>query len=209
MSSLLRNRTLLFLVAVLLGILPLFCGCDREKTPPIRKGMSAPDPGALYLKSDQAVDLQVFRGKPLVLLFFSNSCCADELEKFERLVEEKGTEQFAMLGINVGDSIEEVERIGREEKISFPLGYDPILTTKHRYRLVGLPTIFILDSKGIVLRRLIGRMSYEQLKKEIVETIESGAVSPTPKQPEESSSGDTGAGGGRENGAEAPLLRIS
>ncbi len=158
---------------VFLCIPVFFSGCDKEKKESVRKGVVAPNPGALYLGNDQPVELEVFRGKPLVLIFFSNSCCADELEKFERLVGEKGDTLFTVLGVNVGDSIEEVEKFGKEEKISFPLAYDPILSAKHRYRLVGLPTIFILDEKGVVLKRLIGKMSYKQLEKELTETLES------------------------------------
>ncbi len=147
------------------------CGCDREKTAPAKKGMVPPDPGALYLADDQPVKFNKYLGKPLVVLFFSNSCCADELEKLETIAAGDQQESFQIIGINVGDSLEEVASLGKEKKVSFPLAYDPIFTSRHRFRLMAIPTIFIIDSEGKIAGRIIGKVSFDQLQNKILTIV--------------------------------------
>ncbi|PIE72171.1 MAG: hypothetical protein CSA20_09225 [Deltaproteobacteria bacterium] len=147
------------------------CSCDKEKAEPARKGMVAPNPGALYLENDQPVTLDKYLGNPLVVIFFSNSCCADELEKMEELVHSSEKDAFSVLGINVGDRREAVARLGKEKKVSFPLAYDPILTSKHRFRLMAIPTIFVIGRDGKIIGRIIGKVTYEQLSSKVKEML--------------------------------------
>ncbi len=165
-----RKSSPLFSAFFCYGICLLFlllCACDKEKAAPARKGMMAPNPGALYLENDQPVALNAYLGKPLVLLFFSNSCCVDELEKLEELVRSSKEGAFNTLAINVGDSREEVDNLSKEKKISFSLAYDPILTSKHRFRLMAIPTIYVIGADGKIIGRVIGKVTYEQLSKKV------------------------------------------
>ncbi len=77
-----------------------------------------------------------------------------------------------ILGINVGDSFESVRRVAEKKQLPFPLAYDPIATTRHRYRLIAVPTIFIVDQEGTVLERIIGKVPSDQLVSKILRTLE-------------------------------------
>lgn len=162
-SSSLSGKLLLLFFAVVM----LCLACDKERAAPAKKGMVAPDPGALYLVNDKEVELRKYLGKPLIILFFSNSCCVDELEKIEELIGSSKKNTFNVLGINVGDDRKEVVLLGKERKLSFPLAYDPILSSKHRYRLMAIPTVFVIGADGKILGRIIGKVSYEQLKERV------------------------------------------
>ncbi len=159
-------------LCLLLSLLLVLCGCDKEKAAPARKGMEAPDPGALYLEDDRPVVLSKYLGKPLIVLFFSNTCCVDELEKLEKFISSSKKDSFYTLGINVGDSREDVARLSREKKISFALAYDPILTSKHRFRLMAIPTIFVIGTDGKIIGRIIGKVTYEQLSSKVKEMLQ-------------------------------------
>ncbi|PID76166.1 MAG: hypothetical protein CSB22_00545 [Deltaproteobacteria bacterium] len=169
-----KSLLFLYLLSFMLCIQCLLSACDKEKAAPVRQGMIPPDPGALYLANDQPVKFNKYLGKPLVVLFFSNSCCTDELEKLETLVASSKQEELQVLGINVGDSLKEVERLGQEKRLSFPLAYDPILASKHRLRLMAIPTILIIGQDGKILGRIIGKISTDQLHNKILTKIKGG-----------------------------------
>ncbi len=146
-------------------------GCERGKLQTAQQGKIAPDPGALYLNNDQPVELQKYRGKPLVMLFFANSCCSDELEEFEKFINEQQYEKMNIIAVNVGDSLEDVKQLRKEKHISFPLAYDPIHTSTHRYKLMAIPTVYIIGDDGVVLGRIIGKVPFEQLTTRLLNII--------------------------------------
>lgn len=162
MISLYRNRAMLLIA--LLFLLCLGSGCETKKKEPLVNGSLAPDPGALYIQDDSQIKISDFTGSPLVILFYSISCCADELEKLEKLKEDLVTTKLNVLAINVGDPKDDVTELIHEKQVSYQLGYDPIRTSGYRYSLVGLPTFFTINGEGIVTSKLIGKMNYPQLK---------------------------------------------
>ncbi|PID75433.1 MAG: hypothetical protein CSB23_03390 [Deltaproteobacteria bacterium] len=162
------------LLSACLGAFLLFAlaGCDEKKGSFAHKGATAPDPGALYVDGDQPVELEKYRGRPLILLFFANSCCSEELDSFELLFSSQEKPPWNIIAINVGDTPEEVAMIAEKKKISFPMAYDPIFTSKHRYRLMAVPTVFVVGQDGVVLGRIIGKIPFEQVSKQIVDMLE-------------------------------------
>ena len=133
----------------------------------IQVGNEAPNFKVPALVGTGSVTLAQTRGKPTLLVFWAHWCphCQKELPLIERLA--RAGESV----ISVSTSPREQDapaKLMRDDGITFPTGQD----TKDNgllqaYGVQGFPTMFILDSKGIVRERLEGEAPVDQLKSKL------------------------------------------
>ena len=93
-------------------------------------------------------------GRPMMLVFWNTWCpeCKDELPKINRLAERIGPKGVAILAINTGlnDSESKARAYWKMYGYVFPVGFDHSFEIGRAFRLIGVPTLFLVDSKGIV-----------------------------------------------------------
>lgn len=93
-------------------------------------------------------------GKPFLLVFWNTWCpiCMQELPKINRLAERLGPGGPAILGINTGINDNESKARAYWEKSGyvFSSGFDRHFEITTAFRVRGVPTIFLVDSKGVV-----------------------------------------------------------
>jgi thiol-disulfide isomerase/thioredoxin len=108
-----------------------------------------------------------YRGKPVVVNFFSSTCgaCVREMPALERIHRELGS-KVSFLGMNVQDTEEAARSFLDSVKVSWDIGRDPTGAILQREAGgVGLPTTLLLDPQGVIVFKRLGELDVGQLRK--------------------------------------------
>jgi thiol-disulfide isomerase/thioredoxin len=100
-----------------------------------------------------------FRGRPVVLSFFTTWCpyCAEELPILEKLYREyQDKASLVILGIDLQESKDLVVRFIERLGVSFPVLLDQRGEAASAYRILGLPTLFFINPEGQVADMILG-----------------------------------------------------
>ena len=154
--------TVLCVIVVLLGIFILLRGKDTFFDPSnrsrIRPGHRAP--GFTYKGLDgKMVSLRDYRGKVVFLNIWATWCppCREEMPSMERLYRILRGESFEILAVSIDASgAGAVAPFMKKYGLSFPALLDPEGTIQQLYDTTGVPESFIIDKKGIVVKKFIG-----------------------------------------------------
>lgn len=97
-------------------------------------------------------------GRPLVIRFWADWCryCEPEMKAIDavyRRHKDKGLEVFA---INAGQDQPAVAAFIKKLGVTYPVLLDEQSTIARRYGVVGLPTTYFVDAKGVVRGKVIG-----------------------------------------------------
>jgi peroxiredoxin len=93
-------------------------------------------------------------GKPMLFIFWNTWCptCKKELPKINRLAERFGPKEVAVLAINTGlnDNGSKARAYWKKYGYGFPVGFDHSFKIGQAFKVRGVPTVFLVDAKGIV-----------------------------------------------------------
>lgn len=109
--------------------------------------------------------LSDFRGQVVMLNFWGSWCpaCVREMPSLERLYRKFRDQGFVVLAVNQFENEDTVfEFTGRLEiEPTFPILFDPESRTSEAYRVVGLPTTFLIDKTGRIRYRAMGGREFD------------------------------------------------
>jgi len=133
---------------------------------------TAPTIGAVAANFDvrtldgQAVRLDSFRGRPLVLNFFASWCdpCREEMPLLNVLASEAGRSGFSVLGLAVQDTRAAVVQYAKEGGLVFPIALDLNSKAQRAYWVFGPPATFFIDAQGLLRDRVLGPLSPERAR---------------------------------------------
>jgi len=138
-------------------------------------GKRAPD-FSVKTMAGQRVALSNYKGKVLLLHFWASWCgpCRREmpdLQMIHRLAKDKGV---AFLGISVDSKVADATKFLRQERIALPAAFDAagMQGAAKRYKVRAIPSTFVIDRKGVVVRVFIGMSEPE----EVVEALKAAGV---------------------------------
>lgn len=93
-------------------------------------------------------------GRPLLLVFWNTWCvdCRRELPRINRLAERFGQRGLTVLAINTGfnDREGKARAYWKKSGFVFPAGFDHTFEIGKAFRVPGVPTIFLVDPRGVV-----------------------------------------------------------
>jgi len=116
------------------------------------------------------VRLSDFRGKVVLLDFWATWCgpCRMEVPHFKELTEKYGGQGFVVLGVALDETGAEVVRpFVQKQDIRYPIVIGDQYTAG-RYGGVGaLPTTFLLDREGRVVKKYVGYRDLEVFEEDI------------------------------------------
>lgn len=119
----------------------------------VEVGESMPD-FALQTFDGSKLSRATLAGKPLLLVFWNTWCpnCMRELPRINRLTEEFGPKGLEVLAVNTGinDAEGKARAFWKKHNYGFPTGFDHVFEIGQAFGVRGVPTIFLVDSKGIV-----------------------------------------------------------
>lgn len=121
----------------------------------VEEGQLAPDftlPGVRA--SDSPVQLSKLQGKVVYVDFWASWClpCLRSLPQINGLYEQYRDQGFEVVAITIDDPVEDAT--GFLDDLEVPLAYSVVLDATadvmDQYRVVGMPTSFLIDRDGVI-----------------------------------------------------------
>ncbi len=112
----------------------------------------------------EEIALTDYKGRKIMLNFWATWCppCKEEMPAMEKFYK-RHSGDVEILAINL-DPQNDVKAFAEKNELSFPILLDESGTTQQIYQIISIPTTFIIDEKGVILKKHIGSMSYEQME---------------------------------------------
>jgi cytochrome c biogenesis protein CcmG, thiol:disulfide interchange protein DsbE len=157
-----RFQRFFMALVMLLSSLACMAGCDVK--PAGHTGEQAPEIAGTGLHGEP-VSLGRLRGSVVVLCFWTNSCCGDRLKQLEPYYRQNKDKGLVILAINEGNTGENVVSYAKANSLTFQILTDEGGIRAREYGVFGFPTIYIIDRKGIIRKKILGEFEPEQLDK--------------------------------------------
>ena len=138
--------------------------CELSGGASARVGSAAPD-FTLTSSAGKEMSLGAFRGRPVVLNFFTTWCepCRDEMPGMQAMFESYVTRGLVLLAVDLGDAPDEVKTYAQQMGLSFPLLLDQESNVGDLYGVNSFPRTFFIDSEGVIQKISIGSMAEAEI----------------------------------------------
>jgi cytochrome c biogenesis protein CcmG/thiol:disulfide interchange protein DsbE len=160
-----------FLAVVFLTMLAA-CGGDK---PPAKLNHGDIAPSFQTTRADgMAMQFPAaWAGKPVVIRFWADWCkyCEPEMKAIDAVYQKLKPQGLEVIAINAGQDRKTVVAFMEKLGVSYPALLDEKSEIAKRYGVVGLPTTYFVDAKGIVRVKLIGESDeagFERAAREIL-----------------------------------------
>lgn len=120
------------------------------------------------------VSSEAFRGKSLLVVFFATWCppCIQEIPNLIDLQNQYGKNGFSVVAISVDtDGKKVVQKLVKKKKINYPVLMADRNITNGFGGVYGIPTSFLVNSKGTVVKKYPGYVAHSVLSKDISQVI--------------------------------------
>ncbi|HZR55227.1 MAG TPA: TlpA disulfide reductase family protein [Terriglobales bacterium] len=148
-----------YILAILLAL--TLSGCYRGSKP-ARIGTLAPD--FTVQDSDRKITLSDYRGQIVVLNFWATWCppCIEELPSLETLQQRMKDKGVKVLAISIDDDDNAYHQFLKDNKVDLLSARDASKKSNNLYGTFKFPETYIIDQKGIVRRKFIGAVNWNQ-----------------------------------------------
>lgn len=116
------------------------------------------------------LSLASYAGRPLFVNFWATWCgpCRIELPEMEAIWVSREFGDLAIIAISIGERRETVETFVTEDiPLTFDVGIDPGGDFNDKYKIIGMPTSYFLDTRGVIKDVNIGGMNRDLLVRRI------------------------------------------
>ncbi len=156
------------LMTVILISCVAFCSCSKDENGKgsavgmVKEGSKAPE----FILKDLAgrdVSLASLRGKVVFLNFWATWCppCKEEIPSMVRLNQAMTGKPFQMLAVSIDEGGKgAVEAYFARTGITLPSLNDKDQRVGKMYGITGVPETFIIDGKGVIIKKVIGGMDW-------------------------------------------------
>jgi cytochrome c biogenesis protein CcmG, thiol:disulfide interchange protein DsbE len=158
-----RRRFLLSLLATAAGVL-----AAGEAAAAVLKAGERPKPVTLSdLTGARVVLPDAYGGKVLVVHFWASWCapCFREIDALQAMFDECRERGLAPVSVNVGEAQAVVADALRTRTVTYPILLDADSAMARLYGVVGLPTTFVLDRKGVTAVKVLGEIDRDGLRR--------------------------------------------
>jgi thiol-disulfide isomerase/thioredoxin len=132
---------------------------------PLRAATKVPDFSLSALSGkDKTIDIRAYRGKVVLVVFWATWCqpCMQEVPSLISLQKEFGPQGFSVIGLSVDEGgSSAVTRVVKKTGINYPVAIASSKVGRDFGGIVGIPTAFMVDRSGNVVKRYSGWTSHE------------------------------------------------
>ncbi len=91
--------------------------------------------------------------KAVLLNFWATWCppCREEIPGLISAQQKFGSRSFTVLGVDIGESQKKASSFSEKMGINYPVVLDSSQAVAESYRIVGIPTSFLINSEGKIL----------------------------------------------------------
>ncbi|MGC2697229.1 MAG: TlpA disulfide reductase family protein [Candidatus Angelobacter sp.] len=145
----------------ILAILAVLLGCSGCTDQPKLRMIGSAAPDFTLQDSDRSVALHDFRGKVVVLNFWTTWCepCIIEMPSLVRLQKQMGP-KVTVLAVSTDEDDTAYHNFLRKYGIDLLTVRDPNRKSADLYGTTGQPETFIIDGKGVLRRKFIGAVNW-------------------------------------------------
>ncbi|MDT0161182.1 MULTISPECIES: peroxiredoxin family protein [Bacillaceae] len=151
---------------------PVQTSTEEEESPP---ASSAPEEGAvppdfeLTTLAGETVRLSDYKGQKVILNFWATWCppCKAEMPHMQKFYEENKDKDVEILAVNLTNAdngTKAIESFVQEYGLTFPIPLDQDGQLGVQYQVFSIPTSYIIDTNGVVSKKIIGPMDEEMIK---------------------------------------------
>ncbi|MCL7487043.1 MAG: TlpA family protein disulfide reductase [Desulfobulbaceae bacterium] len=115
-----------------------------------------------------------FAGKVLLVTFFATWCppCRQEIPTLIKLQNDYQASGFSVIGLSVDErGPKVVVKMIEKEKINYPVLMAKGKTTKDFGGVAGIPTSFLVNREGVIVKRYPGYVPHALLEKDLLEIL--------------------------------------
>ena len=101
----------------------------------------------------KAVNLSGYKGKPVILFFWTTWCkfCRNEIKTLNQMYPQMKKEGITVFAANIGESNNRVQGFFKDYALTFDVLLDQEGKLANQYDVIGVPTYIFLDKTGQVI----------------------------------------------------------
>ncbi len=171
------------MIGLVVGGLTLGAAALTWVAPDSRVEINRPAPNfqAIDLATRDSVSLKDYRGSVTLVNVWATWClpCREEMPSMQKLYDSLTGRGFQIAAISIDEgSPEDVTAFARDLGLTFDILHDRSGEVERLYQTTGVPESFLLDRRGILVKRVIGAHDWSS-------PANVGAVERLLQQPEE------------------------
>jgi thiol-disulfide isomerase/thioredoxin len=117
----------------------------------------------LPLLDGASLDIKQLRGKVVLVNFWAVWCppCRKEMPSMTRLMTKLSGKPFAILGVNEGESPDEIRTFLKQVPVNFPILLDTDGEHLKPWQVFAFPTSYVVDKQGRLRLGLFGSIEWD------------------------------------------------
>lgn len=151
----------------------LLAACGGDPPPKLNVGAMAPTFQTFRLDGAPVHYPAAFVGRPLVIRFWADWCkfCEGEMKAIDAVWRRHRDKGLEVLAVNAGQDRKTVAAFAAKIGVGYPVLLDEKSAIARRYGVVGLPTTYFVDGRGVVRGKLVGEADEATFERHALELL--------------------------------------